>query len=75
MVILFGKWDDSMHYVQELLPPTNSRLRPNQRCLENGEFDMANSEKSRLEQRQRQVYSNYLIWIPHNLVKNFYCNM
>ncbi|KAK8971363.1 Oxysterol-binding protein-related protein 1C [Platanthera guangdongensis] len=104
MATLFGKWDDSMHYVngdpsakgkgaetlsqaqllwnrskppknptrynltrfaitlneltpglKELLPPTDSRLRPDQRCLENGEFDMANAEKSRLEQRQRQA--------------------
>ncbi|KAK8956901.1 Oxysterol-binding protein-related protein 1C [Platanthera zijinensis] len=30
----------------------NGKLRPDQRCLEIGEFDMANSEKSRLEQRQ-----------------------
>lgn len=40
---------------QEKLPPTDSRLRPDQRCLENGEYEMANSEKLRLEQRQRQV--------------------
>ncbi|KAK8967438.1 Oxysterol-binding protein-related protein 1C [Platanthera guangdongensis] len=40
---------------QEKLPPTDSRLRPDQRCLENGEFDMANAEKLRLEQRQRQA--------------------
>ncbi|XP_011027609.1 PREDICTED: oxysterol-binding protein-related protein 1C isoform X2 [Populus euphratica] len=100
---LFGKWDESMHYMngdfsgkgkgfesmkeahmlwkrskpprfptrynltrfaitlneltpglEEKLPPTDSRLRPDQRYLENGEFDMANSEKLRLEQRQRQ---------------------
>ncbi|MCL7047938.1 hypothetical protein MKW94_024297 [Papaver nudicaule] len=100
---VFGKWDDSMHYVhgdcsgkgkgsepfpdsrmlwkrskppknptrynltrfaitlnelvpglKEKLPPTDSRLRPDQRCLENGEYEMANSEKLRLEQRQRQ---------------------
>ncbi|XP_073133724.1 oxysterol-binding protein-related protein 1C-like isoform X2 [Henckelia pumila] len=99
---LFGKWDESMHYVygdcssrgkglesmpeahllwkrskppkfptrynltrfaitlneimpgmKEKLPPTDSRLRPDQRCLENGEYDMANAEKIRLEQRQR----------------------
>ncbi|KAK7301313.1 hypothetical protein RJT34_12174 [Clitoria ternatea] len=37
------------------LPPTDSRLRPDQRHLENGEYDMANSEKLRLEQRQRQA--------------------
>ncbi|XP_010258993.1 PREDICTED: oxysterol-binding protein-related protein 2A isoform X1 [Nelumbo nucifera] len=99
---LFGKWDDSMHYIsgdgvaksrssnlpsgasllwksskpppnltrynltsfaitlneltpglQEKLPPTDSRLRPDQRHLENGEFERANAEKLRLEQRQR----------------------
>ncbi|KAK8647207.1 hypothetical protein V6N13_120955 [Hibiscus sabdariffa] len=101
---LFGKWDESMHYVngdcsakgkgldslaeshllwkrskpskyptrynltrfaitlneltpglKEKLPPTDSRLRPDQRHLENGEYEMANSEKLRLEQRQRQA--------------------
>ncbi|PPS01810.1 hypothetical protein GOBAR_AA18852 [Gossypium barbadense] len=104
---LFGKWDDSMYYVNgevkgsgkpkvccpseatllwkrnepapnptrynltsfaitlneitpgvagrdyEKLPPTDSRLRPDQRHLESGEFDRANSEKQRLERRQR----------------------
>lgn len=95
---LFGKWDDSMYYVnghenvnskscdgtllwksneppqnltrynltsfaitlneltpglKEMLPPTDSRLRPDQRHLENGEYDKANAEKLRLEQRQR----------------------
>ncbi|XP_021900623.1 oxysterol-binding protein-related protein 1C isoform X2 [Carica papaya] len=101
---LFGKWDESMHFVygdcsgkgkgheslseahclwkrskppefptrynltrfaitlneltaglKEKLPPTDSRLRPDQRHLESGEFEMANSEKLRLEQRQRQA--------------------
>ncbi|KAK4481280.1 hypothetical protein RD792_012165 [Penstemon davidsonii] len=41
--------------VCEKLPPTDSRLRPDQRCLENGEYEMANAEKMRLEQRQRQA--------------------
>ncbi|KAL3641317.1 Oxysterol-binding protein-related protein 1C [Castilleja foliolosa] len=103
---LFGKWDESIHYVdgdysskvkgsqsmseahllwkcskppkfptrynltrfaitmnelipglKEKLPPTDSRLRPDQRCLENGEYEQANSEKLRLEQRQRQARS------------------
>ncbi|KAH7654743.1 Oxysterol-binding protein [Dioscorea alata] len=101
---IFGKWDESVHYVygdlsgkgkgsetfsearllwkrakpsrfptrynltrfaitmneltpglKEKLPPTDSRLRPDQRCLENGEYEMANAEKLRLEQRQRQA--------------------
>ncbi|MBA0566429.1 hypothetical protein Golob_011249, partial [Gossypium lobatum] len=41
--------------LKEKLPPTDSRLRPDQRYLENGEYEMANSEKLRLEQRQRQI--------------------
>ncbi|XP_059433410.1 oxysterol-binding protein-related protein 1C-like isoform X1 [Corylus avellana] len=43
------------HGLEEKLPPTDSRLRPDQRCLENGEYEMANSEKLRLEQKQRQA--------------------
>ncbi|XP_010933694.1 oxysterol-binding protein-related protein 2A isoform X1 [Elaeis guineensis] len=38
---------------QEKLPPTDSRLRPDQRYLENGEYEKANAEKQRLERRQR----------------------
>ncbi|KAK4343242.1 hypothetical protein RND71_036336 [Anisodus tanguticus] len=41
--------------LEEKLPPTDSRLRPDQRFLENGEYEIANSEKLRLEQRQRQA--------------------
>jgi hypothetical protein len=37
------------------LPPTDSRLRPDQRHLENGEYDAANFEKLRLEQKQRRA--------------------
>ncbi|KAF5734891.1 oxysterol-binding protein-related protein 2A isoform X4 [Tripterygium wilfordii] len=39
--------------LQEKLPPTDSRLRPDQRHLENGEYEKANAEKQRLEMRQR----------------------
>ncbi|KAI4338482.1 hypothetical protein MLD38_023537 [Melastoma candidum] len=39
--------------LQEKLPPTDSRLRPDQRHLENGEYEKANFEKQRLEKRQR----------------------
>ncbi|CAH9086190.1 unnamed protein product [Cuscuta europaea] len=39
--------------LQEKLPPTDSRLRPDQRYLENGEYDKSNDEKLRLETRQR----------------------
>ncbi|XP_058192746.1 oxysterol-binding protein-related protein 1D [Rhododendron vialii] len=43
------------HGLMEKLPPTDSRLRPDQRHLENGEYEMANTEKLRLEQLQRQA--------------------
>ena len=33
------------------LPPTDSRFRPDQRALENGDFDLAGSEKFRLEEK------------------------
>ncbi|KAI4375121.1 hypothetical protein MLD38_013030 [Melastoma candidum] len=52
--------------LKEKLPPTDSRLRPDQRYLENGEYDMANSEKLRLEQRQRQARKmQERGWKPH----------
>ncbi|KAK1425906.1 hypothetical protein QVD17_21268 [Tagetes erecta] len=41
--------------LREKLPPTDSRLRPDQRHLENGEYELANKEKLRLEQLQRQA--------------------
>ncbi|KAL0357835.1 UNVERIFIED_CONTAM: Oxysterol-binding protein-related protein 1D [Sesamum calycinum] len=41
--------------LKEKLPPTDSRLRPDQRHLENGEYELANAEKLRLEQLQRQA--------------------
>ncbi|KAG6707338.1 hypothetical protein I3842_06G025800 [Carya illinoinensis] len=47
--------------LKEKLPPTDSRLRPDQRYLENGEYEMANAEKLRLEQRQRQARAE---WCP-----------
>ncbi|KAG6426755.1 hypothetical protein SASPL_110988 [Salvia splendens] len=40
--------------LRDKLPPTDSRLRPDQRHLENGEYEVANAEKLRLEQLQRQ---------------------
>lgn len=45
----------------EKLPPTDSRLRPDQRHLEDGEYELANGEKLRLEQLQRQVFSSKLL--------------
>lgn len=36
------------------LPPTDSRLRPDQRALEEGEYDQAEKLKNTLEEKQRQ---------------------
>ncbi|PGH16926.1 hypothetical protein AJ80_04994 [Polytolypa hystricis UAMH7299] len=35
------------------LPPTDTRLRPDQRAMEDGEYDFAASEKHRVEEKQR----------------------
>ena len=35
------------------LPPTDTRLRPDQRAMEDGEYDFAATEKSRVEDKQR----------------------
>lgn len=41
--------------LKEKLPPTDSRLRPDQHALEEGVYDQANTEKKRLEVKQRAV--------------------
>ncbi|XP_043539007.1 oxysterol-binding protein 1-like [Chiloscyllium plagiosum] len=56
---------ESMYYFSELalslneledgVAPTDSRLRPDQRMMENGRWDEANMEKQRLEEKQRAV--------------------
>jgi hypothetical protein len=37
--------------MEEKLPPTDARFRPDQRALENGDYDLAASEKHRLEEK------------------------
>ena len=39
--------------MRKSLPPTDSRLRTDQRALENGDLTLANTEKHRLEEKQR----------------------
>lgn len=41
--------------LKEILPPTDSRLRPDQRALEEGDLTLATKEKARLEDKQRQM--------------------
>ncbi|KAH7175448.1 Oxysterol-binding protein-domain-containing protein [Dactylonectria macrodidyma] len=49
-VLTFNHIDDKL---QPWLAPTDSRLRPDQRAMEDGEYDFAAEEKNRLEQAQR----------------------
>lgn len=39
--------------LNEVLPPTDTRFRPDQRNLENGEVEKAELEKHRIEEKQR----------------------
>ena len=37
------------------MPPTDSRWRTDQRALEEGDLDLASTEKARLEEKQRAM--------------------
>lgn len=39
--------------LRPLLPPTDTRLRPDQRAMEDGAYDFAATEKNRVEEKQR----------------------
>ncbi|ODQ81387.1 hypothetical protein BABINDRAFT_7183 [Babjeviella inositovora NRRL Y-12698] len=39
--------------LREWLPPTDTRLRPDQRAMEDGRYDEASNEKMRVEEKQR----------------------
>ncbi|KAE8146029.1 Oxysterol-binding protein-domain-containing protein [Aspergillus avenaceus] len=39
--------------LKQYLPPTDTRLRPDQRAMEEGEYDFAAAEKHRVEEKQR----------------------
>ncbi|KAG5982097.1 hypothetical protein E4U55_002294 [Claviceps digitariae] len=49
-VLTFNHIDDQL---RPWLAPTDSRLRPDQRAMEDGEYDFAATEKTRLEEAQR----------------------
>ncbi|KAK5656344.1 hypothetical protein OQA88_4724 [Cercophora sp. LCS_1] len=49
-VLTFNHIDDKL---RPWLAPTDSRLRPDQRAMEDGEYDFAATEKNRLEEAQR----------------------
>jgi hypothetical protein len=49
-VLTFNHIDDKL---EPWIAPTDSRLRPDQRAMEDGEYDFAATEKNRLEEAQR----------------------
>ncbi|PNP48973.1 hypothetical protein TGAMA5MH_00132 [Trichoderma gamsii] len=49
-VLTFNHIDDNL---RQWIAPTDSRLRPDQRAMEDGEYDLAATEKNRLEENQR----------------------
>ncbi|KAI1077560.1 oxysterol binding protein [Whalleya microplaca] len=49
-VLTFNHIDDNL---KRWIAPTDSRYRPDQRAMEDGEYDLAASEKNRLEEAQR----------------------
>ncbi|KAI0968852.1 Oxysterol-binding protein-domain-containing protein [Xylaria arbuscula] len=49
-VLTFNHIDDDL---RKYLAPTDSRYRPDQRAMEDGEYDFAATEKNRLEEGQR----------------------
>jgi hypothetical protein len=51
-VVTLNAIDDNL---RKHLPPTDTRLRPDQRAMEDGEYDLAATEKNRVEEKQRAV--------------------
>lgn len=49
-VVTFQHLPDNL---RPLLPPTDTRFRPDQRAMEDGEYDLAATEKNRVEEKQR----------------------
>lgn len=43
----------TLNEAEEGVAPTDSRRRPDQRLMEEGQWDEANAEKQRLEEKQR----------------------
>lgn len=49
-VVTLNAVDDDL---KKHLPPTDTRLRPDQRAMEDGAYDLAATEKNRVEEKQR----------------------
>ena len=54
--------------MRDIIPPTDTRLRKDQKLLENGKLDLADQEKARLEELQRNQRKkreeNKEVWKP-----------
>ena len=50
-----NEWTEEDRKTHPPLPPTDSRFRPDIRIMEEGDIDRAGDEKTRLEEKQRQV--------------------
>jgi hypothetical protein len=48
-----NEWTDEDKQTRPLLPPTDSRFRPDIRKMEEGNITLAGQEKDRLEEKQR----------------------
>lgn len=53
LMYYFSELALTLNEPEEGVAPTDSRLRPDQRLMENGRWDEANMEKQRLEEKQR----------------------
>lgn len=51
----FTKFAIELNEIEEGVAPTDSRLRPDQRLMEEGKWDDANRVKVELEEKQRSV--------------------
>lgn len=51
----FTELASQLNEPEEGVAPTDSRLRPDQRLMEEGKWDEANDEKLRLEEKQRSA--------------------
>jgi len=51
----FTRFACELNEMEEGVAPTDARRRPDQRLMENGQWDEANTEKVRLEEKQRAV--------------------
>lgn len=80
------EWDHLYHFslftlqlnyideeLEEKLPCTDSRLRPDQRALENGDLETASTEKHNVEEFQRKLRKereeNGIEWVPRYFVE------